>query len=94
METGNHLEPGEGWREAGVGGEEWARLQSLLELVRREHQRTELSPERRAQIRERVMERVESNERRRRRARAIVAGASTLLLAGLVLTLVIHARAG
>ena len=50
METGNHLEPGEGWREAGVGGEEWARLQSLLELVRREHQRTELSPERRAQL--------------------------------------------
>ena len=34
METGNHLEPTEGWREAGITAEEWARLQSLLELVR------------------------------------------------------------
>ena len=91
METGNHLEPGEGW---GEGGEDWARLQSLLELVRRE-QRTELSPERREQIRERLMERLERNEvQRRRRRRALVAAASTVLLAGLVLTLVIRARAG
>jgi hypothetical protein len=93
METG-HLEPGEGWGESGVGGEEWARLQSLLELVRRENHRTELSPERRERIRARVMERVERNERRRRRARAILVGASTMLFAGLVLTLVIGARAG
>ena len=43
METGNHLEPGEGWGgEARLGGEGWARLQSLLELVRQEHLRTEL----------------------------------------------------
>jgi hypothetical protein len=90
METGR-LEPGEGW--GTEGGEEWARLQSLLELVRRENHRTELSPERREQIRARVMERVERNERRRRRARAIVAGASSLLLAGLVLALVVRARA-
>ena len=93
MET-EHLEPGDGWGESGVGGEEWARLQSLLELVRRENHRTELSVERREQIRARVMERVERNERRRRWARKIVVGASAMLFAGLVLTLVIRARAG
>jgi hypothetical protein len=91
METGNHLEPSEGW--GGEGGEEWARLQSLLELVRRENYRTELSPERREQIRERLLERLERDERRRRRARAIVAGASAALFAGLVLALVVRARA-
>ena len=93
METGNHLEAAEGWREAGVTSEEWTRLQRLLELVRREHQRTELSPERRDQIRERVLARVERMVRRRRRARAIAAGASAVLLAGLVLALVVRARA-
>ena len=93
MDT-DHLEPGDGWGESGFGGEEWARLQSLLDLVRRENHRTELSAERREQIRARVMERVERNERRRRWARAIVVGASTMLFAGLVLTLVIRARAG
>ena len=91
METG-HLEPGEGW--GTEGGEEWARLQRLLELVRRENHRTELSPEAREQFLARVMERVEQDERRRRRARAIVVGASAMLFAGLVLTLVIRARAG
>jgi len=90
METGKHLEPGEGW---GEGGEDWARLQTLLELVRREQQ-TELSPERREQIRTRVLERLERHEARRRRRRAIVRVASTVLLAGLVLTLVIRSRAG
>ena len=92
METGNHLEPGEGWGEG--GGAEWARLQSLLDLVRREQQRTELSPERRAEIRERVLERVERYEVRRRRWRAFIAGASATLLAGMVLRLVVRARAG
>jgi hypothetical protein len=90
METGRHPEPGEGW---GEGGEDWTRLQTLLELVRREH-RTELSPERREQIRARVLERLERHEAQRRRRRAIVAAASTVLLAGLWLTLVIRARAG
>ena len=80
METGNHLEPSEGWGGEGVGGEEWSRLQGLLDLVRREHQRMELSPERREQIRERVLERWERFEARRRRVRAIVAGASVVLL--------------
>jgi hypothetical protein len=83
METSKHPEPDEGWRQAGVTGEEWARLQSLLELVRREHHRTELDPERREQIRERVMERLERQEARQRRRRMLVARASALLLVGL-----------
>jgi hypothetical protein len=89
METRNHVEPGDGW---GERGEDFARLQSLLELVRREQQ-TELSPERREQIRARVLERLERHEAQRRRRRAIVRVASTVLLAGLVLTLAIRARA-
>jgi len=90
METGNHLESGEGWGEG--GGEEWTRLQSLLELVRREHKRTELSQERRDQLRERVLQRIERTEVRRRRVRAIVRAASAMLLAGVVLTLIVRAR--
>ena len=91
MQTGKHLEPGEGW---GEGGEDLARLQSLLELVRREQQ-TELTPERREQIRTRVLERLERHEAQRRRRRAVVRVASTVLLAGLMLSLVIRAaRAG
>jgi hypothetical protein len=90
METRNHVEPGEGW---GEGGEDWTRLERLLELVRREQQ-TELSPERRERIRARVLEGWERYEARRRRRRAIARVASTLLLAGLVLTLALRARAG
>jgi hypothetical protein len=93
MQTGNHLEPGEGWGDAGVSSEQWARLQSLLELVRREHRRTELSPERRARIREQVIARFERAERRRRRWHAFFAGAGVVLAAGLVLTLALRARA-
>jgi hypothetical protein len=93
METGKHLEPGEGWgREGAVGGEEWARLHALLELVRQENQRAELSPERREQIRERVLARWERYEARRRRVRAFVVGASAVLLAGLIVSLVVRAR--
>lgn len=90
METGNQLEPSEGWGEG--GGEDWARLQGLLELVRREHQ-AELSPERRAEIRERVLQRLEKLEVQRRKRRALVRAASAVLAAGLVLTLVMRARA-
>jgi hypothetical protein len=90
METGNHLEPGEGWGEGAC--EDWARLQSLLELVRRENQRTELSPERRDQLRDRVLARIERAEVRRRRVRAIVRAASAIFLAGLVLTLIVRTR--
>ena len=90
METRKHPEPGEGWGEA---GEDWVRLQSLLDLVRREQQ-TELSPERRERIRARVLEGWERYEARRRRRRALMAAASAVLLAGLALTLVIRARVG
>jgi hypothetical protein len=85
MQTETHLDPNEGW---GVdrGGEEWARLQSLLDLVRREH-RTELSAERRAEIRDRVMERVARNERRRRRRRVWFTGLSAALAIWLVMKL-------
>ena len=89
METGKHSDPGAGW---GEGGEDLARLQRLLELVRREQQ-TELTPERREQIRARVLERLERYLVQRRRRRALLAAASTVLLAGLVLTLVIRSRA-
>jgi hypothetical protein len=86
METGSHAEPTEGWREVGVTPEEWARLQSLLELVRQEHLRTELSPERRDQIRERVLARFELYERRRRRWRVFLAATGVALVAGAVAT--------
>ena len=91
MQTQNHLEPNEGWG-GNIGGEEWARLQSLLEIVRREQQRTELSPDRRAEIRERVLARVERYEVRRRRWRAFVRAAGAALLAGAVVALVVRAR--
>jgi len=90
METGHHLEPTEGWGEG--SGAEWAHLQSLLDLVRREN-RTELSPERRDQIRERVLERWERYELRRRRVRALVGGVSAMLLIGLVIKAIIRTRA-
>jgi hypothetical protein len=92
MQTGNHLDPREGWGE--VNEVAWARLQSLLDLVREEHRRTELSPERRERIHERVMERLERNEIRRRRRRAVVAVVGAAVLASVVVTLVVHAHAG
>jgi hypothetical protein len=85
METSIHLEPVRAWGQEYVGGEEWARLQSLLELVRRGHRSTELSAERLDKIRERVLARVEQAEARRRRWLAVVAGAGAVLLLGLAL---------
>ena len=92
MQTGNDLEPTEGWREIGVTPEEWARLQRLLEIVRQEHLRTELSPERRDQIRDRVLARFEQLEARRRRWRIFLAAAGVALLAGAVATAALRAR--
>jgi ferric-dicitrate binding protein FerR (iron transport regulator) len=91
MQTGHHHEPTEGWREVGVTPEEWERLEHLLALVREEHLRTELSAERREQIRERVMARLEKNERRRRRWRMFAFGAGGALLAGVALRFVSRA---
>ena len=89
METGEYMQPGEGW---GGRSEEWDRLQSLLELARQAH-RTELTPERREQIRERVMARIERNEARRRRWLTFAKAASAMLVAGLALRFFIRARA-
>ena len=88
METGSQQGQDEGW---GVHGEEWTRLHSLLELVKREHRMDELSPERREQIRERVLERLDQIEARRHKVRVILTGASALLLAGLVLAVALRA---
>ncbi len=81
---GNHLEPQEGW---GATGTEWARIERLLALARSAPPE-ELSPERRQQILDRVLERFERNEIRRRRARFFLAAAAVVLLGGLVSTLV------
>jgi hypothetical protein len=93
METGNHLDPQEGW---GAGnGESFAKLQSLLELVREENRRIEqLSPERRERIRERLMERLARNEVRRRRRRVVLAAVGAALVACAVVTLVVRVHAG
>ena len=93
MHTGHHHEPTEGWREVGVTPDEWEGLHNLLELVRQEHHRLELSPERREQIRERLMQRLDRLERRRRRVRRFLVGASALLLAAFAVKLVARAHA-
>jgi siroheme synthase (precorrin-2 oxidase/ferrochelatase) len=93
METGHHHEPTKGWRAAGVTDEEWEGLHRLLELVRQEHLRTELSPERRDQIRERVLERIEKVQARRRRWRLFFSAAGVALAAGIALTVALRARA-
>jgi len=91
MQTANHLEAGEGWG-GEVSGESWARLQSLLELVREENRRVELSPERREELRERVLARVARMEVQRRRRRALVRAASAVFLAGMILTVFVRSR--
>ena len=84
METGTHREPGEEW---GVRGEEWTRLDSLLALARHAH-REEMTEERRVRIRERVLERLDRLERRRRRVRLFMFAASTAFLAACLVMLV------
>jgi hypothetical protein len=87
VETGNRLERGARWGR----GEDWARIERLLELARSAH-REELSPERRQRIREGLLLRLEQNRIRRRRARVFLTGASTVLLAGLLLMLVAQSK--
>ena len=83
METRSHIQDSARWGAA--PGAEWDRLQSLLELARRAH-RTEMDPERRERVRERVLARLERNRIRRRVARIVLAaGASIAMLAGLVM---------
>jgi hypothetical protein len=77
VETGTSLE----W------GEDWARIEKLIALARNAH-RTELTLERRQRIRDQVLDRLERARDRRRTARAFAAGASTMLLAVLLLKLV------
>jgi hypothetical protein len=89
VETGDRQEPSEDW---GERGEDWVRLQSLLELARQAH-RTAISPEERDRIRDRVLARLERNEARRRRLRALIVGVSAVALAGLAVALVVRARA-
>jgi hypothetical protein len=84
VETGKQPEASE---ELSTGSPEWAALRGLLEFVR-STEREELSPEVRERIRERVLERLKRDDARRRTARALLTGASTVLLAGLLLTLV------
>jgi len=85
VETGDSLEHDEGWE----------RIKALIELAKRAEERT-LSPERRQRIRAGLLQRLERDrieraERQRMRHRvagAFVAGASTAVLAGLLLKLV------
>jgi hypothetical protein len=74
VDTGNSLER----------GEEWVSVERLIALARRAH-KTELPYARRERIREELLERWERERNRRRMARAFLAGASTMLLAGLLL---------
>jgi hypothetical protein len=84
MEMGNYLERREGW---GATGAEWERIERLLALARSAPP-DELSPERRQQILDRVIERFEKHEIRRRRARFFLGAAAVVLLGGLVSRLV------
>lgn len=77
MDTGTSLERGEGWE----------RVERLLVLARSAH-RTELSPERRERIRAELLEKLTKIRERRLMARAFMAGASSMLLAALLLKLV------
>ena len=85
METGDSLEHDEGWE----------RVKKLIELAK-SAPATPISPERRRRIREKILQRLERDrieqaERqrmRRRVAAAFVAGASTTLLAGLLLKVI------
>jgi len=84
MHTGTALEP----------SGEWARVQRLIALARTAYD-DELTPERREQMRQRVLakldqmarERERRHNRRRAAARVFLAGIATLLLAGLALKL-------
>ena len=85
MQTGTRLER----------SEDWARVERLIALARSAYE-VELTPERRTQIRQRLLDKLDQMERERERrrnrrrtaARLLLAGVSTMFLAGLVLKLV------
>jgi hypothetical protein len=76
-------------------GEDWARVQRLIELAKTGEFRTPLSPEQRARFCQAALHRLEREQQRERQrerqrrhlASAIVAGASIVLLAGVLLML-------
>lgn len=76
MDTGMSVERGEGWEQ----------VEKLLVLARSAH-RTELSPARRDRIRADLLEKLTRIRERRLMARAFVAGASSVLVAVVLLKL-------
>jgi hypothetical protein len=89
VESRTRVEQGdEGW---GQPGAEWARIERLLALAR-SAARDELSQEQRERIRERVLERWDSIQARRKKVRAISVGASIVALAGVLLFVVSRSR--
>lgn len=76
------MEPGNSWGR----GDQWSRVRELLELARKPDV-SEWSAERRERILERVLARAEKERERRRLRRAFAAGASTVLVLGVLLKL-------
>jgi hypothetical protein len=74
-------------------GEAWENVERLLVLARRAH-RAELAPARKDRIREELLRRWERERDRRLMARAFLAGATTVLLVGVLLRLVTGAAVG
>ena len=70
-------------------GQGWLAVSPLMEMVKKVNEETK-GVDRRAQIVERMVERLEENRSRRRVRRAFAAGAASVLVAGLLakLTLV------
>lgn len=77
------MEPGIDWGK----GEGWSNVVTLIELAKQAPPEP-LSPERRAQIIQRIMARVEETRERSRVRRAFLAGAAAVLVLGLVLKVI------
>jgi hypothetical protein len=77
------VEPGDTWGR----GEGWANVKALIEFGKRPNG-LEWNAERREQILRRVLAKTDGERERRRLVRAFVAGASTIVVVGLLLTLI------
>jgi len=77
------VEPGDSWGRS----EHTSSIMALLAMAGKPDD-VEFSPERRARILQNVLARVEKDRERRRLVRAFAAGASTVLVAGLLLKLI------